>query len=146
MDFYSIKTSPFHRILCRASVSLDIRLYFLLAQRLRLGTIIRHRHVTRTNHIARPLFLLHLSARRPPQRPQLQVNNPSGLVHALHDFFPGLDLRVIVDTRDVRVAARFGGDEGRFGDDEGARDAGALGVVVLGEGELDVVVVGAEAG
>lgn len=67
-------------------------------------------------------------------------------MHGGGDAAPGGDLGGAVDARGVRVAAGALGDEGRFADEEGAGDGGALAVVVGDEGEGDVVVVGAEAG
>lgn len=51
-----------------------------------------------------------------------------------------------MDAGDVGVAGGAGGDEGGFGDEEGAGNGDPLGVVFGGDGELDVGIVGAEAG
>ena len=78
--------------------------------------------------------------------PQLQVDVRLLGVHGGSDLFPLRNLCSGVDARDVVVAGGAGGDEGRFGDEEGAGDGGALRVVLDGHGEGDVGVVGAVAG
>ena len=57
------------------------------------------------------------------------------------DFFPGGDLGRVPDPGDVGVAACAFGYEGGLCDDQGTRDRCALRVVLLGEGQQDVVVV-----
>ena len=67
-------------------------------------------------------------------------------MHGGGDGAPGGDLGGVPDAWDVVVAGGGGGDECRFGYEEGAGDGGALGVVFLGDGEGDVRVGGAESG
>ena len=64
-----------------------------------------------------------------------------GLTHLL----PRRDLRVVPDAGDVRHAARLRGDERGLGDEERARDARALRVVLGHELSRDVRAVRAEA-
>ena len=59
---------------------------------------------------------------------------------------PLRDLCGGVDTGDVAVAGGAGGNDCRFGDEEGARDGGPLSVVLCCDGKLDVRGVGAVAG
>ncbi len=80
------------------------------------------------------------------QRPQLAVDVATFGVDGGGDGLPGLDLGARVDARNVGVAGGAVRDEGRFGDEERARDGGALGVVGRYEGEWHVgIVFGAEA-
>lgn len=67
-------------------------------------------------------------------------------MHRVRHLLPRRDLGVRVDAGNAGVAACLGRDEGRFGDEQRAGDAGALGVVFRDEVEGDVGVVGAEAG
>lgn len=54
-------------------------------------------------------------------------------------LFPSSDLRLIPDSRDVGDATGFGGDVRRLGDEERARHARALCVVLYGEVGVDVL-------
>lgn len=57
-------------------------------------------------------------------------------------MFPGLDLFFVPDPGDVWNAACLGGNEACFGDEKGAWDGTALRIVVGGEWEMDVIVIG----
>ena len=63
-------------------------------------------------------------------------------MYGSRDVLPGGDLRGVPDAGDVFVARGAGADEGGFGDEEGARDTAALGVVGGDHGEEGNVGVG----
>ena len=66
-------------------------------------------------------------------------------VDGVGDLLPCGDLVVVPDSWNVRVAGGLGRDEGCFGDEEGAGNGGALGVVFFNEGEGHVLVICSEA-
>lgn len=75
------------------------------------------------------------------ETPQLAEDDAAAFVHGGGDVLPRGDHVGRVNAGDVGVARGLRRDEGCFRDEEGAGDGGALGVVFLDEGELDVVVV-----
>ena len=76
--------------------------------------------------------------------PDLREDAAAGVVDGGGDGLPCFDLLLGPDAGDVAVAYAEGVDGGAFGDDEAG--AGALGVVLDGEGGGDVVGGSAEAG
>lgn len=55
------------------------------------------------------------------------------------DGLPLGDLSIAPDSGHMAHAAGASGDEGALGDDQCARDGGALGIVVAGYGERDML-------
>lgn len=93
-----------------------------------------------------PLGLGALGVRGAPQGPELEVDVGALGVDGRGDALPRLELGVVVDPRNVGIPSRAVRDVGRFADQEGPWDRGALGVVCLHEREGHVAVVGAEPG
>ena len=59
-------------------------------------------------------------------------------MHRISDLSPCLDLLGVVDAGSICIAAGAGGNEGRFRDQESARNGGALGIVFCSKGCGDV--------
>jgi len=146
VDLHAIETSLLDSVGSSGGVCLDVLLNLVLSQRTRSGSTLSNRNIRRRNQIPRARRALILLIRHTPQSPKLQPQETALLVDSVRDLLPSGDLLVGEDLRDVGVAAGGLVDDGCFGDEEGAGDAGALGVVFLDHGEGDVVVVGAEAG
>ena len=71
------------------------------------------------------------------QRTRLKKKRGGGRTYR----FPGVYLLVSVDVRDVSQAGGVRVDCGGFGDEQGTRGAGPLGVILKGESPMDVIFV-----
>lgn len=145
VDLDAVEAGLLDCVARRGSVVGDEELDLVLGQGAGLGRVVGHLDRGRGHEVV-ALGLEDGGVGGAAERPQLHVDVAAGRVHAVGDLLPGGELGVGVEAWDVGVAAGARGDEGGFGDEEGAGHAGALGVVFLDEGQLDVVVVGAEAG
>ena len=75
------------------------------------------------------------------ETPKLAVDVAAVCVDSGRYGLPGVDHGLLVQAWHVGVARGLRGDKGCFCDEEGARGGPALGVVLLDEGQRDVVVI-----
>jgi hypothetical protein len=145
VDLHSVETSLLDSVGGSLCVVLDVLLDLLLGQGAWCRGTLAGGDVRGRDKVAVAGGLHELLAGDAAEGPELEPEEAALGVDGIGDFFPGGNLLVGEDTRDVGVSASRRGNDGGFGDQQGAGNTSTLGVVLLDHGHGDVVVLGAEA-
>lgn len=143
VNLNSVESCTLDGVLSSVGVILDEDLDLLLGKGTGLRRVVAHGNVRGRAEVV-AILLENAGVGSTAKSPQLHVNNTTLSVDSIDNFLPGLDLSIGVNSRDVVVATSASGDGSGFSDDEGSRNARALRIVLLDEGKLDVIIIGAE--